>query len=200
MMTFDNARDEKELYYTIAHEHGHEWFPMMVGSNERLHGYDEGLTPSLTCSASTTAIPPTLCAASRLNSARGPGSLSALPPEAPIVASGRTGIRRFFRGSPTASRLPPRRGGLGGPTRRSGIRAAPYRHPTPATFRTMNDALGEDRSVLAQLVRGSDHLDRRGYGRPERRGGYEHRGAPGERRDGRAVNCGSPPPTAACGP
>jgi hypothetical protein len=43
MMTFDNARDEKELYYTIAHEHGHEWFPMMVGSEERLYPWmDEG--------------------------------------------------------------------------------------------------------------------------------------------------------------
>jgi len=43
MITFDNARNEKELYYTIAHEHGHEWFPMLVGSDERLYPWmDEG--------------------------------------------------------------------------------------------------------------------------------------------------------------
>lgn len=43
MITFDNARDAKELYYVMAHEHGHEWFPMMVGSDERLYPWmDEG--------------------------------------------------------------------------------------------------------------------------------------------------------------
>jgi Peptidase family M1 domain len=43
MITFDNAENEKELYYTIAHEQGHEWFPMLVGSDERLYPWmDEG--------------------------------------------------------------------------------------------------------------------------------------------------------------
>ena len=43
MMTFDDATNEKELYYTIAHEQGHEWYPMIVGSNERLYPWmDEG--------------------------------------------------------------------------------------------------------------------------------------------------------------
>jgi len=43
MMTFDDADSQKELYYTIAHEQGHEWYPMIVGSNERLYPWmDEG--------------------------------------------------------------------------------------------------------------------------------------------------------------
>lgn len=43
MITFDNADTPKELYYTLAHEQGHEWFPMMVGSDERRYAWmDEG--------------------------------------------------------------------------------------------------------------------------------------------------------------
>ena len=43
MMTFDDDQNEKELYYTIAHEQGHEWYPMIVGSQERLYPWmDEG--------------------------------------------------------------------------------------------------------------------------------------------------------------
>jgi len=43
MITFDNEDSPKELYYVIAHEHGHAWFPMMVGSDERLYPWmDEG--------------------------------------------------------------------------------------------------------------------------------------------------------------
>ncbi|HTK56484.1 MAG TPA: M1 family metallopeptidase [Gemmatimonadales bacterium] len=43
MMTFDDDQSVKELYYTIAHEQGHEWYPMIVGSNERLYPWmDEG--------------------------------------------------------------------------------------------------------------------------------------------------------------
>ena len=43
MMTFDDAENEEELYYTIAHEQGHEWYPMIVGSQERLYPWmDEG--------------------------------------------------------------------------------------------------------------------------------------------------------------
>jgi hypothetical protein len=43
MITFDQADNAKELYYTLAHEQGHEWFPMIVGSDERLFPWmDEG--------------------------------------------------------------------------------------------------------------------------------------------------------------
>jgi hypothetical protein len=39
--TFNN---EPRLYLSITHEVGHEWFPMIVGSNERVHAWmDEGI-------------------------------------------------------------------------------------------------------------------------------------------------------------
>lgn len=44
-IVFDGMRAKaKTLFWVTAHEIGHTWFPMMVGSNERLHAWmDEGL-------------------------------------------------------------------------------------------------------------------------------------------------------------
>lgn len=44
MLTFvPNASTREETYWVLAHEFGHEWFPMVVGSNERLYPWmDEG--------------------------------------------------------------------------------------------------------------------------------------------------------------
>jgi hypothetical protein len=39
-----NSENERALFGITAHELGHQWFPMMVGSNERLYAWqDEGL-------------------------------------------------------------------------------------------------------------------------------------------------------------
>jgi hypothetical protein len=44
MITFVAGTDRENLHFTLMHELGHEWFPMVVGSNERLHPWmDEGL-------------------------------------------------------------------------------------------------------------------------------------------------------------
>ncbi|HXC24888.1 MAG TPA: M1 family metallopeptidase [Gemmatimonadaceae bacterium] len=47
MLSFDayvGVRDSVELYQIITHETGHNWFPMLVGSNERVHPWmDEGI-------------------------------------------------------------------------------------------------------------------------------------------------------------
>ena len=38
-----HSRDKYDLYSVITHEIGHDWFPMIVGSNERIHFWqDEG--------------------------------------------------------------------------------------------------------------------------------------------------------------
>jgi hypothetical protein len=44
MLTFTpNSPSREDLQWVIAHEFGHEWFPMVVGSNERLYPWmDEG--------------------------------------------------------------------------------------------------------------------------------------------------------------
>ena len=44
MLTFTpNSPSREDLQWVIAHEFGHEWFPMIVGSNERLYPWmDEG--------------------------------------------------------------------------------------------------------------------------------------------------------------
>jgi hypothetical protein len=40
----DPLDDPKSIFGTIDHEHGHEWFPMIVGSNERRYAWmDEGI-------------------------------------------------------------------------------------------------------------------------------------------------------------
>ena len=40
--------DPASIFGTINHEHGHEWFPMIVGSNERRYAWmDEGFNTYL---------------------------------------------------------------------------------------------------------------------------------------------------------
>ncbi len=45
MITFVPAlADRESFFFVLTHELGHEWFPMIVGSNERMHmWFDEGL-------------------------------------------------------------------------------------------------------------------------------------------------------------
>ena len=44
MISFDGTFPEQIEYMVVTHEIGHEWFPMVVGSNERVHGWqDEGI-------------------------------------------------------------------------------------------------------------------------------------------------------------
>src|SRR6185312_16917196 len=44
MLTFvPNSPSREEQQWVLSHEFGHEWFPMVVGSNERLYPWmDEG--------------------------------------------------------------------------------------------------------------------------------------------------------------
>ncbi|MEO8561597.1 MAG: M1 family metallopeptidase [bacterium] len=57
--------DPKSIFATVNHEHGHEWFPMIVGSNERRYAWqDEGFNTYINTFAlerrypGTSAYPP----------------------------------------------------------------------------------------------------------------------------------------------
>lgn len=148
-----NRTDGPALYSVTDHEFGHAWFPMMVGSNERLYPWmDEGFNTFQNYYAWKRRYP-------GLPNRRGnPATyltmaLSGL--EQPIMtAADRTNPQLL-------GQIAYNKPGLGlillreqivGPERfdvafREYIRRWRWKHPTPADFfRTMNDALGEDLS------------------------------------------------------
>ncbi|MBC7671193.1 MAG: M1 family metallopeptidase, partial [Polaromonas sp.] len=52
--------DPKSIFGTIDHEHGHEWFPMIVGSNERRYAWmDEGFNTYINAFANERRYPGT---------------------------------------------------------------------------------------------------------------------------------------------
>ncbi len=174
MMTFDNAENEKELYYTIAHEQGHEWFPMIVGSEERLYPWmDEGFNTFIDWFTFRDRYPQDTTRIQTLEF----GSMRAYQ-----------GFLRTYRGvetpiMETQDRSPGAISGwnaYGKPAValhflreevvdsnafddafREYVRRWAFHHPTPADFfRSMNDGLGEDLSWFwrSWFIR-TDHLD-----------------------------------------
>ena len=175
MITFDNAENEKELYYTIAHEHGHEWFPMMVGSDERLYPWmDEGFNTFIDWFTFRDRYPTDTVRIQSLEF----GSMRAYQGflrtyrgvETPILESQDRSPNGFMAGwnayGKPAVALHFLREQVVDSTAfddalREYVRRWAFRHPQPADFfRTMNNALGED---LSWFWRGwfmrSDHLD-----------------------------------------
>jgi aminopeptidase N len=175
MITFDNARDEKELYYTIAHEHGHEWFPMMVGSDERLYPWmDEGFNTFIDWFSFRDRYP---ADTTRIQSLEF-GSMRAYQAflgkytgvETPIMetqdrspnglmggwnAYGKPAVALHFLREQVVD------SNAFDDAFREYVRRWAFKHPQPADFfRTMDNALGEN---LAWFWRGwflrSDHLD-----------------------------------------
>jgi len=52
--------DPKSIFGTVNHEHGHEWFPMIVGSNERRYAWmDEGFNTYINAFANERRYPGT---------------------------------------------------------------------------------------------------------------------------------------------
>jgi len=174
MITFDDAANEKELYYTLAHEHGHAWFPMIVGSNERLYGWmDEGFNTFIDLFSFRDRYPADTVRIQtpEFGSLRAwLGFLRSAPFEQPIMVPQDRTVNRLLSswlayGKPAVA-LHFLRGEVVDSTAfdaafREYARRWAFKHPTPADFfRTMNDALGED---LSWFWRGwfyrSDHLD-----------------------------------------
>jgi len=179
MLVFCSERQsEFDLYWVTTHELGHNWYPMIVGSNERVYGWqDEGLNtfidlfPTLDWFRNNPAV---------LRQHQDGIELVRMAPWVDFV--------RAFRGREAPSMEPQDRNDqdisgwlhYGKPATgllflrnevvdstafdaalREYTRRWAFKHPTPADFfRSMNDALGEDLSWFwRSWFYRSDHLD-----------------------------------------
>jgi aminopeptidase N len=175
MITFDSDESEKELYYTIAHEQGHQWFPMIVGSNERRYAWmDEGFNtfidwfsfrdryPSDTVRIQSLEFGSMRAYQSFLRDYRGT--------ESPIIemqdrspnglmsgwnAYGKPGVALHFLREQVVD------SNAFDAAFRQYIRRWAFKHPMPADFfRTIENELGEDLSWFWRgWIMRTDHLD-----------------------------------------
>ena len=152
MLTFTpNSPTREDQQWVIAHEFGHEWFPMVVGSNERLYPWmDEGFNTFIDLGAAasyfegapygdTIAVHPL-----HLNAEH------ALPGQEQALITKPTEVRDLFwiGYQKPAMVMHLLRTEVLGPERfdaafREYIRAWAFKHPTPSDFfRVMRDASG----------------------------------------------------------
>jgi hypothetical protein len=151
-----SAGTEEEVFATIAHEHGHEWFPMIVSSNERRYAWmDEGFNTFIDSWATGLRYPgktvqytkaQTRSAYESLRD-RGGDPVVNTPPDRIPRAS--LGVGAYYKPGLTLHML---RDAVVGPQAfdaafREYARRWAYKHPTPADFfRTLHDVTGEDLS------------------------------------------------------
>ena len=142
------------LFGVTTHELGHQWFPMTVGSNERLYGWmDEGFNTFINTYSERAFYHDTTGSANEMQNwgtfvATGRDVPSMLPPDR---TSGNSYGGSAYE-KPAVGLYLLRHELLGDTTRfdlafREYIRRWAFKHPTPADFfRTMEDGLGEDLS------------------------------------------------------
>ncbi len=146
---------QRELFGVTTHELGHQWFPMLVGSNERLYAWmDEGINTFMNIYSTLAFYHDTII--------QGSGGAAAWArfaatgqDEPPMLAADRVTARLLGPveyDKPATGLYLLREHILDDTTRfdaafRDYIRRWAGRHPTPADFfRTMEDGLGEDLS------------------------------------------------------
>jgi hypothetical protein len=147
------GEDSMSVFSTINHEHGHEWFPMIVGSNERRYPWmDEGFNTYINSFAKELRWRDTVMIGSMVDdwrSAVNTGTdvpLMTAADNIPASALGAIGYRK------PAVLLLMLRNQIVGPELfdaafREYIRRWAFKHPTPGDFfRTIENATGHDLS------------------------------------------------------
>jgi hypothetical protein len=151
-----NRTDPVALYSVTDHEFGHTWFPMVVGSNERLYGWmDEGFNSFINHYNFPKQFPNTPLPTARgvpetyLKNARSGNEQPIMTPADRMRTT--ENWRQGLYNKPAVG-LVLLRDRITSPERfdpvfREYIRRWAFKHPTPADFfRTMEDGLGEDLS------------------------------------------------------
>lgn len=145
--------DPASIFGTINHEHGHEWFPMIVGSNERRYAWmDEGINTYINTFALEARYPGQDVFAGYLKNwsdAITQGTQSPLmtaPDNIDPAGLGAIGYRK-----PAAVLLTLRNHVIGAAVFdsafRTYIRSWAFKHPTPGDFfRSIENSTGEDLS------------------------------------------------------
>jgi hypothetical protein len=153
VMVHYGSDDPVSIFGTINHEHGHEWFPMIVGSNERRYAWmDEGFNTYLNAFANEARYPGQNAYPAYLRNwadAVSHGTQSPLmtaPDNIDASALGAIGYRK-----PAVVMLTLRNHVIGADlfdvAFREYIRTWVFKHPTPGDFfRSIENSTGEDLS------------------------------------------------------
>jgi hypothetical protein len=158
VMVHYGSEDPTSIFGTINHEHGHEWFPMIVGSNERRYAWmDEGFNTYLNAFANDARYPGSSAWGGYVASWKGvvddhlQSPLMTSPDHMAAAALGAIGYQK-----PGAVLLTLRDNVVGRETMdramREYVRRWAFKHPTPGDwFRTIENVSGQD---LAWFWRG----------------------------------------------
>jgi hypothetical protein len=151
MVGYGSNDDPTTVFGTIDHEHGHEWFPMIVGSNERRYAWqDEGFNTYINAFSNERRYPATSAWAGYVQNWRtatdgGIASPLMTPPDRiDPAALGAIGYRK-----PGAVMLALRNHVVGAEAfdqaMREYVRRWAFKHPTPGDFfRTVENVTGQD--------------------------------------------------------
>jgi hypothetical protein len=151
MLTFvPNGSSRETTHWELAHEFGHEWFPMIVGSNERLYPWmDEGFNTFIDLRNAALYFAGTRYGDTIEANPLHLAATHTRPGEQPLIANPTEVHDLMWTGyQKPALMLSLLRNEVLGPTRfdaafRDYIRTWAFKHPTPPDFfRLMRDASG----------------------------------------------------------
>ncbi|HVZ76926.1 MAG TPA: M1 family metallopeptidase, partial [Gemmatimonadaceae bacterium] len=154
MLAMENhSQDKYDLYNVVTHEIGHDWFPMIVGSNERMHFFqDEGFNTFINYFSEARRYPEkgdvkarVLADRQTVEQVQKAGYDTPIDMGPDRINPGLLGVNQYVK---TGVALMLLRDEVLGPAAfddafREYVRRWAYKHPMPADFfRTMEDAGG----------------------------------------------------------